>query len=309
MRILVTGAAGFIGSHLTDALVAQGQSVLALDNLSFGRREFLPVGVEFLHCDLSSIDENHLREQIAEFDPEGVFHFAGIHFIPYCMKRPGACFATNVRGTDALMRALEETSARKLIFASTLDVYDTTDRTHMEEDAPEPANMYGLSKWLGENIVEYATRVNHHLSAVTLRFANAFGPRETNPHFIPDLLAKVRDRSNPELRMGYLGGTRDFTYVLDIIDAALKVHDADAGRYSVFNVSSGTSTLVRRVAELVQRLAGDTRPLIEDRQRFRKFDRATLSADTTQLRKVTGWTPKWTLESGIQALLAAEGLI
>jgi len=308
MRILVTGAAGFIGSHVTDALVARGETVLALDNLSFGRREHLAKGVAFLHCDLGSVDEDHLRKQIREFDPEAVFHFAAIHFIPHCMEYPGACFASNVRGTEALMRSLEGTSARKLIFVSTLDVYSTADRAHSEEDAPQPANVYGLSKWLGENIVEYTTRVNDHLSAVALRFANAFGPRETNPHFIPDLLTAMRDRSTSELRMGYLGASRDFIYVLDLVDAALRVHDTDTGRYSVFNVASGASTQVRKVAELMQQLTGDTRPLIEDRQRFRKFDRATLSADTTQLRKATGWAPKWTLEAGLRALLATEGL-
>lgn len=309
MRILVTGAAGFIGSHLTEALVAQNNTVLALDNLSFGRREFLPGDVVFMHCDLGSVDDDYLRAQVREFDPEGVFHFAAIHFIPYCMERPGACFAANVRGTEALMRSLEGTSARKVIFASTLDVYDTTDRVHTENDLPRPANVYGLSKWLGENIVEYMTRLNHDLSAVALRFANAFGPRETNPHFVPDLLKKIRDRSTPELRMGYLGNSRDFIYVLDIVDAALRAYDTDTGRYSLFNVASGASTHVRKVAELALQLTGDTRPLIEDPERFRKFDRVTLSADTTQLRKVTGWAPKWSLETGLKALLAAEGLI
>src|SRR5215467_4088671 len=158
MRILVTGAAGFVGSHLADALIARNETVLGLDNLSFGRREFLSGDLAFLHCDLGSVDEVYLREQIREFDPDGVFHFAAIHFIPYCIKRPGACFATNVRGTEVLMRSLEGTSARKVIFASTLDVYDTTDRVHREDDASLPANVYGLSKWLSENIVQYTTR-------------------------------------------------------------------------------------------------------------------------------------------------------
>ena len=108
--------------------------------------------------------------------------------------------------------------------------------------------------------------------------------------------------------MGYLGACRDFIYVLDVVDAALRAYDTETGRYSVFNVASGTSTQVRKVAELVQELTGDTRPLIEDRLRFRKFDRATLSADIKQFREVTGWAPKWTLQSGLRALLAAEGL-
>src|SRR4051794_33168568 len=100
MRILVTGAAGFIGSHLVDALVARGDTVLALDDLSFGRREHLPPDTRLLYCDLGTVEESHLGEQIRQFDPEGVFHFAAIHFIPYCMEHPGTCFASNVRGTE-----------------------------------------------------------------------------------------------------------------------------------------------------------------------------------------------------------------
>jgi UDP-glucose 4-epimerase len=306
MRLLVTGAAGFIGSHLADALAERGETVLALDNLSFGRLSHLPKQVALVNCDLGSVHEEYLRKQISEFDPEGVLHLAAIHFIPHCIMHPDACLASNVRGTEVLMRCLQGSSTRKLIFASTLDVYSTADRLHSEEHKPEPTNVYGLSKWLGENIVEYTRRLNNHLSVVTLRFANVYGPRETNPHFIPDLLQAIRDKSTPELRMGYLGASRDFIYVLDIVDAVLRAYYTETGRYSVFNVASGTSSPVRKVAELVQNLTGDTRPLIEDQQRFRRFDRATLSANTSRLREATGWAPKWTLESGIRELLAAE---
>ncbi|MGO4129037.1 NAD-dependent epimerase/dehydratase family protein [Inquilinus sp. YAF38] len=303
MRILITGAAGFIGSQITRRLARDGHEILAIDNLSFGRESSLPGEVVLKRLDLGTCSSAELMAVAEEFQPDGAIHFAAIHFIPYCMSHPDETFATNVRGTELVLRALERTPARKVVFASTMDVYAAVDRVHRETDQPAPVNAYGLSKLLGEDLLAYATRTNDRLSGVALRFANAFGPGETNPHLIPDALARMRDRSEPEIRMGYLGATRDFIHVSDIAEAAAAALFQDTGRFEVFNVASSVPTPVRDVVEIIRHLVGDARPVVEDKKQFRKFDRPSLSADTGKIRSALGWTPKWSLEEGLRDLV------
>ena len=303
MRVLITGAAGFIGSQITRRLARDGHEILAVDNLSFGRESSLPEEAVLKRLNLGTCSSTELMEVAEEFQPDGAIHFAAIHFIPYCMSHPDETFATNVRGTELVLRALERTPARKVVFASTMDVYAAVDRVHRETDQPAPVNAYGLSKLLGEDLLAYATRTNDRLSGVALRFANAFGPGETNPHLIPDALARIRDRSQPEIRMGYLGATRDFIHIADIADAAIAALFQDTGRFEVFNVASSVPTPVRDVVETIRRLVGDPRPVVEDQKQFRKFDRPSLSADTSKIRSALGWTPKWSLEDGLRDLV------
>jgi UDP-glucose 4-epimerase len=222
------------------------------------------------------------------------------------MEHPSETFASNVRGTEVLVRALEHTPAQKLVFASTLDVYAAEDRVHQEEDPPEPSNVYGLSKWLGENIVKYGTQTNDGLAAVSLRFANAFGPRETNPHFIPDVLRAVYNNTVPDIRLGFLGATRDFIHVLDVAEAVTECLFSQTGQYNVFNVASSTSLTLKSVVQLIQHFAHDARPIVEDPQRIRKFDRSSLSADAEKLRRAIGWRPKRSFESALQELVERE---
>ena len=303
MRILITGAAGFIGSQITRRLAGDGHEILAIDNLSFGRESSLPKEAVLKRLDLGTCGSGELTDAVEAFEPEGAIHFAAIHFIPYCMSHPDETFATNVRGTELVLRALERTPARKVVFASTMDVYAPVDQVHRETDTPAPVNAYGLSKLLGEHLLAYATRTNDRLSGVALRFANAFGPGETNPHLIPDALKRLRDRSQPEIRMGYLGATRDFIHVSDIADAAIAALFQDTGRFEVFNVASSIPTPVRHVVDTLRRLVGDPRPIVEDQKQFRKFDRPSLSADTDKLRSTLGWAPKWSLEEGLRDLV------
>ena len=304
MKILVTGAAGFTGGHVTDRLLARGHHVLALDNLSFGRREHVPSEAEFWRVDLGQIGDEAFAGRLIAFDPDYVVHLAAIHHIPYCMAHPDETFASNVRATDVLVRLLGKCpNIRKLVAASTMDVYAPKNTIHRETDVPSPRNVYGLSKLLTEQIINFAVNTSKHLSAVCLRFANVYGPRETNAHLIPDALERVARDTEPEIRMGYLGGARDFIHVFDVADAIVRCLFNDIGRYEVFNLGTGVATPVRRVVEIIRDAFGDDRPVVEDTSKFRKFDRESLTPDITKVLHQTEWRPKIGIEEGLKALV------
>ncbi len=304
MRILVTGAAGFIGGHVTDRLEALGHDILAIDNLSFGRLENVAKGAEFRQLDMSSIEDEEFSKYIVSFDPQCVVHLAAIHFIPYCMAHPGETFASNVRATELLVRTLLRCpSVTKLVSASTMDVYAPNNTVHVESDIPSPRNIYGLSKVLTEQITRFAADNSDDLSAVCLRFSNVFGPRETNAHLIPDALELIASKSESEIRMGYLGGARDFIHVFDVADAILTCLFNDTGKYEYFNLGTGVATPVRRVVEIIRDASGDNRPIVEDTNKFRTFDRKSLTPDISKVLRQTDWRPKIGIEEGLNALV------
>lgn len=309
MKTLVTGGAGFIGSHVSDELVALGHDVLVIDNLFAGRREYVPYKAQFVSMDLGTIADQEFIDLVREFNPDYVVHLAALHYIPYCMTHPGQTFAANVRSTELLVRSLDGLATRKLVVASTADVYGNEDVTHIETEACAPANVYGLSKSLTESLTAYAARTISGLSAASLRFFNVYGPRDTNPHLIPRIIELLGNHHLPELHMGYLDGTRDFVHVSDVARAVVTVLFADTGKYEVFNVATGQQTSARKVIEILQKATHDTRAVIEDRTQFRKFDRQSLAADITKIQQSVGWVPRITVQHGLSDLVPKKQVV
>jgi UDP-glucose 4-epimerase len=305
MKTLVTGGAGFIGSHVTDDLVALGHDVLVIDNLFAGRREYVNPKARFECMDMATVPDMDWIRLVQTFDPDYVVHLAALHYIPYCMAHPQQTFATNVRGTELLVRSLDGLCVRKLVAASTADVYGVEDATHSEGEGSAPCNVYGLSKSLTETLIAYAARTIPGLSAASLRFFNVYGPRDTNPHLIPRIL-ELLGNDLPELRMGYLDGTRDFVHVFDVARAVNTVLLTDTGPYGVFNVATGRQTSSREVVKILQKALGDTRAVFEDRAQFRKFDRQSLAADITKIRESVGWAPRIRVEQGLPSLVPKQ---
>jgi len=304
-NVVITGAAGFIGSHVTEQLQADGHKILAIDNLSNGKREFLSPDTELWEIDLGEIALDAFSERMADFDPEYAVHLAAIHFIPYCMQHPDETFSSNVTATHNLLTALQQApNIKRIVAASTMDVYAPQDEVFSETNEPSPRNIYGLSKLLTEEITKYATNTTENLSAVCLRFSNVYGPRETNPHLIPDALDRIINPTADTIRMGNLGGERDFIHVSDISQAVCDCLFANTGKWDVFNLGTGITTPVRRVVELLRDAAGDKREITEDTSKFRKFDRKTLTPDISKIRASIGWKPSIEIEEGIRDLVA-----
>ena len=301
-KILVTGGAGFIGSHLVSLLLSRGHQVLVVDNLYSGRREYVPEDAEFVNLDLALADEAAVFEVIRSFRPDAVIHLAAIHYIPHCLANPAETFLANVRSTDVIARALCGLSTHKLIAASTADVYPLLDKVHKERETPAPSNPYGLSKFLLEEIVAGAARTNSQLSCVALRIFNVYGPRDTNPHVIPRIVELLHS-SLPEIRLGTIETTRDFIHVSDVVKAIYASLTQESAKYEVFNVGTGRATSIRDVLRILMQAAGDKRSVIQDKSLFRTYDRLSLTSDITKITSTLDWQPTIGLEEGLAQLI------
>jgi UDP-glucose 4-epimerase len=301
-RILVTGGAGFIGSHLVERLVAAGEDVVVLDDLSRGRREWLPTGTE-LHV-LDVRNGTALPQLLAEISAETVVHLAALHYIPAVEDAPKLASEINVIGTKVLLNALGTTPPKLFLFASSAAVYPDRPGPIAESCAPGPIDLYGRTKLEGERMVaQFAEETG--AKAIVARIFNVIGARETNPHVVPDVIGQLR-RGELPLRIGNLSARRDYTDVRDAaaaLDGLLASAD-DHG--SVFNIGSGRSV---SVAELVQECEKIIAQPIERRveqRRLRVQDRAELVADPRLLRETTGWQPTHSLRDTLAELLSAE---
>jgi UDP-glucose 4-epimerase len=244
LRVLVTGGAGFIGSHLVRALLAQGAVVYVLDNFSTGKRENL-MGLsgrlEVFEGDLRN--PTHVQDAIR--DAELVFHEAAFVSVPRSMQEPDGCFDVNVRGTLILLDAAQQAGVRRVVLASSAAVYGDSDALPLCEDTPlSPLSPYAASKQVNEVYAELYTRA-FDLDVVALRYFNVYGPRQSPeseyaaavPIFIHRLLA-----GEPVTVYGDGGQTRDLIYIQDLVRANLLAADHPQAVGKAFNVCTGQET-------------------------------------------------------------------
>lgn len=259
-KVLVTGGAGFIGSHLVRALLERGDQVRVLDNLSTGKAENLEglPGVEIHQADLR--DKTALNKALQGV--ETVFHLAAFVSVPQSLEDPETCFSVNVGGTISLLETARLCGARKVVLASSTAVYGDTRIFPTTEDTPlDPLSPYALSKQVTELYARMYTR-HLGLAVVALRFFNVYGPRQRSDSAyaaaIPIFLQRLLHRE-PITIFGDGGQTRDFVFVGDVVDANLKVADSPAAG-EVFNVCSGREisilTLMEELSELLDDRSG-----------------------------------------------------
>ena len=191
---VVTGAAGFLGSHVVDELVARGVPTLAIDDFSvgkganLGRHEGNP---HFRVVRLDVRDTGRLNTLFQAHRPAAVIHLAAIHFIPACIADPPRAVSLNVHGTQSVLTAAQKAEVDRFWFASTGDVYAPAETPHDEEGLVAPFNIYGLSKWIGEHLVALEAKQRPSSRFVVGRLFNLYGPRETNPHILPEILSQL----------------------------------------------------------------------------------------------------------------------
>src|SRR3954465_7727664 len=260
MRTLVTGGAGFIGSNIVDALVARGDEVTVVDNISTGRREnltgALERGVELVEADIRDADA--IRDLVGRVQPEVIFHLAAQIDVRHSVADPAADARINVEGTVNMLSAAHEHGVKRFVNTSTGGaIYGEGQILPAPEDHPvAPLSPYGNSKFCAESYCSLFRRL-HSLSTVSLRYGNVYGPRQDplgEAGVIAIFCGKLLDGGRPTI-YGDGTQTRDYDYVGDVVAANLAAADADgAGPY---NVGNGGETSVLDLIEILSELGGD----------------------------------------------------
>ncbi|MFL5906039.1 MAG: NAD-dependent epimerase/dehydratase family protein [Solirubrobacterales bacterium] len=313
MRSLVTGGAGFIGSHVVDALIARRDEVVVFDDFSTGKHENLAAAVDqgAQVRDLDVTDSDAVSEAIGSFSPQRVFHLAAQIDVRKSMADPGFDVRLNVLGTVNVLEAAARAGAERFVFTSSGGtVYGEgegrEDELPFSEDAPNrPDSIYGQSKLAAEGYVQLYAR-NRGLPAVTLRLANVYGPRQdpaTEAGVVAIFSEKARGGRRPDV-FGTGEQTRDYIHVADVVAAILAADASDEA--GPFNVGTGVETTVLELVELIGLATGrdDFEPEFEPR-REGEVERNVL--DSELAARELGWRAERTISAGLEETLNAEG--
>jgi UDP-glucose 4-epimerase len=299
---LVTGGAGFIGSHLVDRLLRDGDRVLVLDNFSTGRRDNLAEhkgNPRLLICDVDIADFDVIRPLFCGVDR--VFHLAALADIVPSIERPIAYMRANVTGTQNVVEAARLAQVRRFIYTASSSCYGIPDRVPTPETAAmRPQYPYAASKRLGEDIVMHWVQV-YGLPAVSLRLFNVYGPRSRTSGtygavfgvFLAQKLA-----GQPFTVVGDGTQTRDFTYVTDVVDAFVRAAESNLVG-EILNIGSGAPQSVNRLVELLSPDGGRVAYVPK-----RPGEPDVTCADAGKARQLLGWAPQVSLTDGVATLLA-----
>jgi len=302
----VTGAEGFIGSHLVEALVRRGYRVKAmvLYNMfsSKGWLDTLPADI----TDQVDVVFGDVRDPATVRDlVEGaavVYHLAAIGSVPYSYSAPRSFIDTNTIGTMHVLEAARACRTPRVVHTSTSETYGTARTVPISESHPLQAQSpYAASKVAADKLAE-SYHLSFGLPVVTLRPFNTFGPRQSTRAVIPQIITQLASGSR-QLMLGALDPTRDFSYVLDTAGAFITLGEAPASAVigELFNCGPGDDIAIGKLAEDIVRLMGTEADIVEDPQRLRPKDSEVmrLVCDATKLRERTGWQPRYTRDEGL----------
>jgi UDP-glucose 4-epimerase len=299
MLDVVTGGAGFIGSHLVDRLVADGRRVRVVDSLVSGRTQNLEQHRETGRVELlvGDVCDEAVVER-AFHGAERVFHLAGRADVVPSIEHPGAYFRTNVDGTFVTLQAARRNHVARYIYVASSSCYGIPDQVPTPETAPlQPQYPYALTKMLGEQLVLHWAQV-YQLPAVSIRFFNVYGPRARTTGSYGAVFGVFLAQLRAGLPLTIVGDgtqTRDFTYVTDAVAALVAAAASDA-RGAVYNVGSNRPVSINRLVELL-----GAREVVHVPKRPGEPD--CTWADTTKIRAELGWEPRVAFEDGVATML------
>jgi NAD dependent epimerase/dehydratase len=307
-RVLVTGAGGFVGSHLVERLVCEGAEVRALVHYNsrndWGRLEWIPREVRDAIEVVAGEIQDGFSVSRAVAGREIVFHLAALIGIPYSYIAPKSYIDTNVLGTLNMLEAARSAEVERFLQTSTSEIYGTARYTPIDEDHPlQGQSPYSASKIGAEKLAESYAR-SFAMPITIVRPFNTFGPRQSLRAVIPTIISQAL--AGDPIRLGSTTPIRDFTFVEDTARAFTTVASTPATIEMTVNVGAGQSITIGALAELILDVTGSDVPLMVDDQRIRPeaSEVLELRCDATRLREVTGWAPAVSLREGLERTVA-----
>ncbi len=298
---LVTGGAGFIGSHIAAALIERGARVRIIDDLSTGHRENISeIGgeVDFIQASLTDAKAVSRALQDVEF----VFHEAAIPSVPRSVAKPTETHEASVNATFSLLLAARDKKVRRLVYAASSSAYgDQPELPKREDMRPDPLSPYAVAKLVGEYYCQVFSRV-YALETVSLRYFNVFGPRQDPGSQYSGVISLFMDallKGKQPVIYGDGKQSRDFTYISNVVDANLRAAESGSAVGKVINIATGQRVTINEVFEMVKRLTGQTEVSAEYAP-ARTGDVRDSLADLTLARSLLGFSPQVGLEEGLR---------
>ena len=291
-RVLVTGGAGFIGSHLCEGLLARGYQVRVLDSLIYGQREWVPEACDFLEGDIRDITACHR----AASNMDAVLHCAAMSRSGPSQEAIEICTGSNITGTQNMLLAARDAGVKRFVYSGSSTYYGNRTPPHRESDPPDLLNIYGLTKRVGEQYILMFDE-QFDLPSVVLRYFNVYGPRqpETGAYALVLGIFLKRKAEGKVLEIHGDGRQRrDFIHVRDVVAANIAALESTV-RGEVFNVGSGTSLSVKQLADMISPHQIHTEA--------RKNDSEATLADISKIQAALGWSPKISFAEGLKELL------
>lgn len=299
MKVLVTGAAGFIGSYVVQELLDHQYSVVALDNLSNGTESKVSLNATFYEADITSEEIEHIFQHE---QPDFVIHLAAQSSVLESMEKPIEDCQANALGTLNILRFSNQFNVKKFILTSSAAVYGNPTSLPVKEDSKlAPLSFYALSKISAENYVHLYEKM-FGLKSCILRFSNVYGPNQESG-VIASILNRISKRESPIINNG--SQTRDFIYVKDVAAAcltALVSHET-----GVFQISSGTERTINEVFKLISKFTNiEMEPLLKELNAA-EIKRSVLSNE--KAKKILHWEPHYSLEEGLKEVIQSYSMI
>jgi UDP-glucose 4-epimerase len=308
-RIVVTGGAGFVGLPLCRKLNALGHDVWAIDNLIFGvhKGAQLDGAARLIKADIGA--RNEVAAALGEIAPSSVVHLAALHFVPECNLRPVDAVRINILGTQSVLDSCRNISTiERIVVTSSAAVYPISDQYFTEAQGVGPTDIYGTTKAANEwQAARFSAETGVRTAVV--RLFNVFGPGETNPHVIPEIVEQLK-RGSTELRLGNVASRRCYVYVDDVVDGYVALLRAELPHGStVVNLGTREEASVEEIVDIMSSLLRREIRIAYDAGHGRLSDRTFLRCDPTRMRDLTGWQAQHTLRAGLDCLLRREGLL
>tara|TARA_Y100000591_G_scaffold311488_1_gene314933 strand:- start:339 stop:1310 length:972 start_codon:yes stop_codon:yes gene_type:complete len=302
MKVLVTGAAGFLGSHLTEKLIESGYSVRALmhydsnNNWGWLENSKYRKEIDFVVGDIRDFDSVHSAMK----DIDEVFHLAALIGIPYSYLSPLAYIKTNIEGTYNVMQSAKLLNTKNIILTSTSETYGSAQYIPIDEKHPKVGQSpYSATKIGADNLAESFYR-SFDLPIKIVRPFNIYGPRQSARAIIPSICVQILNGIN-EIKLGNINTTRDLTFVKDTVDGFIEISKEEKLNGESTNIGMNDEISIKDLVEKISQIIGKKVKIISDeiRKRPEKSEVNRLVCDNSKIKKFTNWSPKYSLEIGL----------